>query len=100
MTLREPLSDAQVDAALAPLPGWKRVGSGEQAVIEKAFPFPGYAATMAFVNRVAKAAETQDHHPDMLVQWGRCTVRFSTHSAKAVTAADIEAARNVEALAR
>jgi 4a-hydroxytetrahydrobiopterin dehydratase len=100
MTLRQPLADVLVDSALAPLPGWKRVGSGEQALIEKTFPFPDYAATLAFVNRVAQAADAQDHHPDMLVQWGRCTVRFSTHSAKAVTAADIEAARHVETLVR
>ena len=98
MSAREPLSDAQVDQALAALPGWTRTGSGAQAAVEKTFRFPDYPATIAFVNAIAAVAEAMDHHPDLGVHWGRVVVRYNTHSAAAVTALDLEAARRVDAL--
>ncbi|MBE7942130.1 MULTISPECIES: 4a-hydroxytetrahydrobiopterin dehydratase [Ramlibacter] len=98
MSTREPLTDAQVDQALAALAGWARTGSGAQAAIEKTFRFADYAATIAFVNAVAAVAEALDHHPDLGVHWGRVVVRYNTHSASAVTALDIESARRVDAL--
>lgn len=99
MSPRTPMTDLQVDEALAALPGWARVGEGAAACIEKTFRFPDYPATIAFVNRVAAAADALDHHPDLGVHWGRVVVRFNTHSAKAVTALDIEAAGRVDGLA-
>jgi 4a-hydroxytetrahydrobiopterin dehydratase len=35
---------------------------------------------MAFVNAIAYMTHIQDHHPDMLVQYKQCTLRYSTHS--------------------
>jgi 4a-hydroxytetrahydrobiopterin dehydratase len=35
--------------------------------LERDFQFDDFAAAMAFVNRVAEAAEAANHHPDILV---------------------------------
>jgi 4a-hydroxytetrahydrobiopterin dehydratase len=32
------------------------------------------------VNAVAEIAHSEDHHPEMVVGYNRCTVRYSTHS--------------------
>ena len=62
--------------------------------------FEDFAAAIAFVNRVAQAAETAGHHPDILVHgWNNVRLTLSTHSAGAVTAADHALARAIDALA-
>ena len=55
------MSKAEIEAALVPLPGWKR----DDDEIERKFKFAGFKEAMAFVNRVAEAAEAADHHPDI-----------------------------------
>ena len=61
---------------LADAPGWALV----DGAIQKRYDFADYHRTMAFVNAVAWIAHAEDHHPDLLVSYNRCTVRFNTHS--------------------
>ncbi len=89
------LDDAEVAVHLRALPGWSRVGNA----ITKEFRFPDYAATIAFVNAVADIAQRCDHHPDLGVSYDRCTVTWSTHSARGLTLNDIVCAATVEGLA-
>ncbi|HWQ13070.1 MAG TPA: 4a-hydroxytetrahydrobiopterin dehydratase [Roseiflexaceae bacterium] len=68
-------------AALQPqIPEWRVVERGGVPQLERTFRFQRYADTIAFVNRVAAAAEEQGHHPAMLVEWGRVSVRWWTHA--------------------
>ncbi len=39
-----------------------------------------FASVMAFANALAALAEQQDHHPSILVEWGKATVTWWTHS--------------------
>lgn len=88
------LADAELAAHLAVLPGWSRVGDA----LEKEFRFLDFARTIAFVNEVAALAERCDHHPDLGVHYGRCTVAWSTHSAGGITLNDVICAAKVEVL--
>jgi 4a-hydroxytetrahydrobiopterin dehydratase len=96
--LRHALSATQVIAALAKLDGWKLHGDGADVAIEKTFAFKNFLRTMAFVNAVAYIAEQQDHHPELLVQYGRCSVRFNTHDVQGITQTDFACAALVDAL--
>jgi len=59
-----------------------------------------FAAAMALTNRVADAAEAANHHPDILVHgWNRLRLTLFTHSAGAITEADLELAEKIDALA-
>jgi 4a-hydroxytetrahydrobiopterin dehydratase len=53
---------------------------------------------MSFVNAVAFIAEQQDHHPELLVSYGSCSVRFNTHDVQGVSRSDFECAALVDAL--
>ena len=64
--------------------------------IERAFKFRNYHECMAFSNAVAWIAHQKDHHPDMLITYNTCIVVFTTHSAKGITALDINCAREVD----
>ena len=54
--------------------------------------------TMAFVNAVAWIAHREDHHPDLLVSYNRCTVRFNTHSVGGLSINDFICAAKVDGL--
>jgi 4a-hydroxytetrahydrobiopterin dehydratase len=86
------LSDPDIDARLGG--GWQRV----DGAIQKSYDFPDFHHTMAFVNAVAWIAHRADHHPDLSVHYGRCVVRYSTHSAGGITALDFDGAAAVDAL--
>ena len=45
------------------------------------YEFKDFVAAMAFVNRVADAAEEVNHHPDILVHgWNKVRLSLTTHS--------------------
>lgn len=79
---------------LGSVPGWAVVSGG----LQRQFKFEDYHRTMAFVNAVAWIAHREDHHPDMTVRWGDCTVRFSTHSVGGLSVNDFICAAKVNAL--
>lgn len=95
---RRALKATEVVTSLAKLEGWKLSGDGADLAIEKAWDFADYFETMAFVNAVAYLAHRQDHHPELLVQYRRCVVRFNTHDVGGISATDFECAALVDAL--
>lgn len=88
------MTAAEVQASLRKTPGWAL----SEAVIEKRFAFEDFHRTMAFVNAVAWIAHAHDHHPDLLVSYGSCTVRWSTHSVGGLSIKDFECAAEVDSL--
>lgn len=97
-SMRPVLSATQVIAGLAKLDGWKLHGDGAEVAIERTFTFKNFLRTMSFVNAVAFIAEQQDHHPELLVRYGSCSVRFNTHDVQGITQTDFACAALVDAL--
>ena len=95
---RRALKPTEVVSRLTALSGWRLTGDGEQVAVEKTFSFGNYHETIAFVNAVAFIAHTQDHHPDLSVQYNRCQVRFNTHDVKGLSETDFECAAQIDAL--
>ena len=77
------------------LPEW----SVEGEVITRQFTFAGFPEAIAFVVRLGFAAEAADHHPDLLINYKRVKVSYSTHSEGGLTDKDFEGARAASALA-
>jgi len=95
---RRALKATEIVASLARLEGWKLTGDGADVAIEKSWTFANYFETMAFVNAVAYQAHRQDHHPELVVRYSRCVVRFNTHDVGGLSATDFECAALVDAL--
>lgn len=88
------LSQQDLDAGLAGS-AWERDGSS----IAREWKLPDFAAAIAFVNRVAEAAEQANHHPDIhLHGWNKVRLELSTHSEGGVTAADLDMAARIDRL--
>jgi len=89
------LTPAEIQAALAGLPGWSHAGDA----LVKTFTFGGFREAFSFMTRVAFEAEALDHHPDWSNVYRTVTVRLNTHDAGGrVTAKDVELARRIQAI--
>jgi 4a-hydroxytetrahydrobiopterin dehydratase len=90
------LGDSDVQERLASVPGWERA---DEQSIARELKFDDFAAAIAFVNRVAEAAEEANHHPDILVYgWNKVRLTLSTHSEGGITAADFALAARIDTL--
>jgi 4a-hydroxytetrahydrobiopterin dehydratase len=85
-----------VSAALKKAPLWERRGTE----IRRTFEFKGFPGSIGFVNRVARAAERSDHHPDIDVRWNKVTLALSTHSEGGITEKDFSLARACDRIYR
>jgi 4a-hydroxytetrahydrobiopterin dehydratase len=93
--MAELLSDEEISARLDGSE-WRR----EDDQIVREWKFKDFAEAMAFVNRVASAAEDANHHPDILVHgWNKVRLSLTNHSAGGLTEPDFEMARRFDELA-
>jgi 4a-hydroxytetrahydrobiopterin dehydratase len=68
--------------------GWEE----KDDALVRVFEFDSFPAAIAFVDRLAEAAEGANHHPDIDIRYRRVTVRWATHSAGGLTDKDREMA--------
>lgn len=88
----EKLDDESLEDALDTLQDWRR----DEKAIQRTCEFGSFLEAIAFVNRVAVAAEGMDHHPDIAIHYKTVTLRCWTHKTNAITKADIELARAID----
>jgi 4a-hydroxytetrahydrobiopterin dehydratase len=68
--------------------------------LERSFKFPDFATALAFVNRIGEIAESEGHHPDIELSWGRVGVNIFTHKVDGLTESDFILAAKIDALPR
>jgi 4a-hydroxytetrahydrobiopterin dehydratase len=82
---------------LPQIPEWRVIEVDGVQRLERQFRFKDFAQALAFVNRVGAAAEEEDHHPRIVLEWGRVGVQWWTHVIKGLHRNDfIMAARTDE----
>ena len=47
--------------------------------IQKVFRFKSYKDSVDFSNKVASLADDEDHHPQIVLEWGKVTVIWWSH---------------------
>lgn len=89
-----PAAAAELKVALHP--DWQLSADGQWLLRE--LRFPGYARTVGFVNALAWIAESEGHHPDLEVSYGRVLVKWSTHAVGGLTENDFICAAKADRL--
>ena len=87
------MSEDEVRAALEDLPGWRL----ERGEIFKQYKFPTFMDAIAFIDRLADAADEAGHHPDLENHYNRVRVALHTWDENAVTEKDVALAHRIEA---
>jgi 4a-hydroxytetrahydrobiopterin dehydratase len=89
------LDERGIEDGLKKLTGWSRAGDA----IKKQFTLGSFPDAIAFVTRHAFDAQEADHHPDILINYKRVTLTYSTHSEGGLTRKDFDGAAKADAVA-
>jgi 4a-hydroxytetrahydrobiopterin dehydratase len=89
------LDEGEIRTAVAALPGWTLEGGA----IRRQYTLASFPDAIAFVTRLAFDAESADHHPDILINYKRVTLTYTTHSEGGLTRKDFDGARKADHLA-
>lgn len=73
---------------------WQEQGDA----LVREFELQSFPAAIAFVDRLAELAESENHHPDIDIRYRRVTVRWTTHSEGGITDKDRAMAERTSAL--
>jgi len=100
MVEKKALSEQELDQKIIELaPEWKKdVNEKGVPFIYRVYNAPAFMAGIDFVHKVADAAEAENHHPDIIINYRRITVRYWTHTACGVTLADVQMAQKIDPL--
>ena len=88
----------ELSEAFQALDGWKLVESNGVTKLKKAYPFKDFAGALTFSNQVGALAEMEDHHPELLTEWGKVTVTWWTHTKNGLSENDFRMAAKVDLL--
>ena len=94
-----PLPDSESGLLILEVPGWQLELQGGVKQLVKQFSFADYVQTMAFTQRVGGLAEAQDHHPEILIKWGKVRVTWWTHAVNGLHINDFICAAKTDQLA-
>jgi 4a-hydroxytetrahydrobiopterin dehydratase len=86
------LTREQVSLKLKAIPEW----SAKAQALSRTFKFDGFLMSIAFVRRVAKRAEKNQHHPDIDVRYDKVTLMLTTHDEGGLTEKDFTLAEQCD----
>lgn len=76
------LTETEIAELLPQIPDWQTVTQENIPRLQRVFKFKNYAQAVDFTNKIAVIAEEANHHPLMVVEWGKVTVQWWTHVVK------------------
>jgi 4a-hydroxytetrahydrobiopterin dehydratase len=70
-------------------PNWQVIDVPGVPKIRASFRFQSYNDGIEFGLKVAELSELEQHHPDLLIQWGQVTVTWWTHKINSIHTNDL-----------
>lgn len=92
------LSANECENLLPELEGWALSAIESVPCIQREFRFKNYTLAVDFCNQVAQLAEQFDHHPRLVLEWGRVDVMWWTHAVAGLHRNDFIMAAKTSAL--
>jgi 4a-hydroxytetrahydrobiopterin dehydratase len=92
------LTDAEIADLLPQIGDWQVITQDNILRLQRIFKFKNYAQAVEFTNKIAAIAEAEDHHPLMILEWGRVTVQWWTHMVKGLHKNDFIMAAKTDSL--
>ncbi len=93
-----PLDQVQIASLMPEVPEWQVLDVEGVFRLQRVFKFKDFNEALAFTNRVGALAETENHHPAILTEWGRVTVTWWTHAIRGLHQNDFIMAARTDAL--
>lgn len=84
-----PATPGELEQFRSDCPDWEIVTADEVPQIQRVYRFGDFVSALAFTNKVGTLAEEEGHHPALLTEWGRVTVRWWTHKIRGLHKNDL-----------
>ena len=94
------ISDDELESLLPDIPSWQLIEVEGVKQLIREFDFPDFKRAQLFTNAVADLAEAHGHHPAILLEWGKVTVRWWTHKIHGLHKSDLVLAAKTDQLER
>ncbi len=92
----DPMTRAEFEKYLIQVDGWRVV---DDQKLTKDFKFKNFTLAMDFINQIARIAEKEDHHPDILLHsYNHVTLTLSTHAIRGLSINDFILAFRIDSL--
>jgi len=92
------LMDNEIKELLSQIPSWKVFKDDNVKKIICSYVFLNYEDSLNFLNKVAELAEKEDHHPEIILEWGKVTVIWWSHKIRGLHKNDFICASKTDAL--
>jgi len=86
------MAKPEIQQRLKELEQWSHAGKA----LHKKYTFKSFLPAIAFVNKIADAAESAGHHPDITINYSVVGISLSTHSEGGVTEKDFDLAAKLD----
>ena len=73
------LKEKEIEELLIKIPSWIIYEDDGIKKLVCSFAFSNYQQSVDFTNKIANLAEKEDHHPEILLEWGKVTVTWWSH---------------------
>ena len=73
------LTDTEIAELHPQVSEWEIIEVDGIKRLQRIFKFKDYIEAVVFTNKIAMTAEKEDHHPLLIVEWGKVTVAWWTH---------------------
>ena len=92
------VTDDELPDLIRQIPDWQTITKDSILMLNRVFKFDNYVQSLEFTKKVAALAEEEDHHPAILLEWGRVEVTWWSHKIKGLHMNDFIAAAKTDAL--
>jgi 4a-hydroxytetrahydrobiopterin dehydratase len=73
------VTNAEITELHQQVPDWQVIEVDNVKMLERVFKFENFSEALRFTNKVGEIAEVEGHHPSIITDWGRVTVKWWTH---------------------
>ena len=90
-----PLTEIEIKPLSEHVPEWSIVNNHH---LEREFLFPNFKEALDFTNKVGQISETENHHPDIYLAWGKVRIQIWTHKIDGLNESDFILASKIDQL--
>lgn len=76
------LTDDEITELHPQVPEWQIIEVEGIKRLQRVFKTRDFVSALDFANKVGGIAEEENHHPMLIVEWGRMTIQWWTHVVK------------------
>ncbi len=94
------LTDSEIAELNPQIPEWEIIEVDGVKRLQRVFKLKNYVEAVALTNKIALIAEKEDHHPLIVLEWGKVTVQWWTHVIRGLHQNDFIMAAKVDAFVK